>query len=496
MMRVAIGGISHETSTFSPAPADLSAFEVHEGGEIIDRFRATATPIGGFLEGAKRHGWEAVPTLVALAVPGGVVPAATFRSLTDRLLRRLEAEGPLDAVLLRQHGALVAEGEEDGDGWLLERVREVVGPGVPIGATLDLHANLSRRMAEASDLLIGYDTYPHVDGYERALEVVEGVDLLLRSPGALAGALAKPRVLASLPQMFTDREPMRSVIDRAHALESDIGGFVTVAGGFPYADVPDAGFGVLAYAPDRDRARAAVAELSAMIESRAQDFRMTGIRVDVAAKRARGHQGPGALVLADISDNPGAGGPCDGTVLLAALLEQGVENCLVLTMHDPAAVEAAQNAGVGQPVQVDLGGHADDRHGPPLRLWAQVERLCDGAFMHTGPMSTGLVGHMGPTALLRVGGVRVAVTSIRSQPLDLGMVEALGIDPRSVGVYVLKSSVHFRGAFTPIAADILEVDTPGVSNPDYTRFAYRRVLRPIFPLDAIEPGTRTEMSGE
>lgn len=486
-MRVALGGISHETSTFSAKMTETADFDLSLGAAIVERFQNTLTPIGGFLDAAAARRWEVIPTLVGIAVPGGVVSRATFTSLLNGLLDGLRAAGPIDAVLLRQHGALVADGYRDGDAAVLAAVREVVGPDLPVLATLDLHANISIAMVREASLLVGYDTYPHVDGYERAVEAVGWLERI--QSGRSFAALGKPRVLAALPKMFTESEPMQSIMTRVHELERQTDSLITVAGGFPYADVPEAGFGVLAYSDTKETAELIAGEITSLIEQRAAEFDMRGIPVADAVEAAVRHRGSGAIVLADIADNPGAGTPCDGTVLLNAILEKNIPGTLVLTICDPEAVAEAVRAGPGSTISVNLGGHSDHNHGEPLPIETQVQALTDGQYVHRGPMSTGLVASMGRTALLRVKQVLVAVTEKRSQPLDLGMVYSLGIQPESVRVFVLKSSVHFRAAFTPLADRILEVGSMGISNPDYQQFQYTAVCRPIHPLDAL-PSSR------
>lgn len=480
-MRVVVGGISHETNTFSVVPTRWEDFTVSLGDTIHQEFAGTHTPVGGFLDAARDKGWLAIPTVMASAVPGGTVTADAAERLLGTLLRGIIAAQPVDAVLLRLHGAMVSEGHPDGDGWILREVRRVVGADVPVMATLDLHANLSQDMVSAATMLVGYDTYPHIDGYERAKEAAEWVTRWARH--RLVPALAKPRVLAALPTMFTGREPMTSIFRQVHALEEDTGGVITVAGGFPYADVVEAGFGVLAYGDSAEAAEGMANRIAHMIESRHREFSMQGMGVEEALARARTHRGSRPLVLADIADNPGAGTPCDGTVLLAGLIAQQIPS-VVLTVCDPVAVSQAFEVGEGRRFRADLGGHVDDRHGSPLPIDVEVVQLTDGRYTHLGPMSTGATGLMGRTAVLRTGSVTVVTTEIRSQPLDLGMVHSVGIDPHAVNVFLLKSSVHFRGAFGPIADEILEVDTPGISNPDYRQFAFRHVRRPVYPLDS------------
>jgi microcystin degradation protein MlrC len=492
-MRIAIGGISHETNTFSPLPTDLSLFErrgVHGGEALIPAFAGTRTIVGGFLDGARSEGFEAVPTMLAEAAPSGTVTAEAFDRLTALLVDGLREAGPVDGVLLELHGAMVAENARDGDAEILRRVRDVVGT-IPIIAVLDLHANISDGMVALADALIGYDTYPHVDMYERGLEAAGLMTRIVRSGLRTARALRKPSMMPPLPKQCTSYEtPMAALIALAHQREREPGMVsVTVAAGFPYADVPEAGLAVLAIADgDQARAEAVADEIAALAWARRHEFvvRCTPVEeaLQIAADAVDGDAGP--IVLADTADNPGAGTPCDGTILLRGLLERGVQNAALGALWDPQAVEICRVAGVGTNVELLLGGKTDDLHGAPLSISGRVRLLSDGRFKNLGPMNTGAETRMGPTAVLAIDGVDVIVTSNRVQALDGGMFRSQGINPSRKRVLVLKSSVHYRGAFEPLASRVIEVDTPGLSNADLSRYAYQHVRRPIFPLDAIE----------
>jgi microcystin degradation protein MlrC len=252
--------------------------------------------------------------------------------------------------------------------------------------------------------------------------------------------------------------------------------------------VPEAGLAVLAITDgDQARANAVADEIAALAWARRREFviRCTPVEeaLDIAASAGDGAGGP--IVLADTADNPGAGAPCDGTILLRGLLERGVQNAALGALWDPVAVQICRVAGVGAMVALDLGGKTDDLHGPPLAVKGRVRLLSDGRFTNLGPMNTGAETQMGPTAVLVVDGVTVVVTSNRVQALDAGLFISQGIDPSRTRVLVLKSSVHYRGAFEPLASRVVEVDTPGLSNSDLARYPYRHVRRPIFPLDDI-----------
>jgi len=492
-MRIAIGGISHETNTFSTLPTDLSLFErrgVHGGEALVPAFMGTKTIVGGFLDGARSEGFEAVPTMLAEAAPSGTVTAGAFDRLTALLVEGLREAGAIDGVLLELHGAMVAENARDGDAEILRRVRDVVG-SIPIVAVLDLHANISDGMVALADALVGYDTYPHVDMYERGLEAVALIARIVRGGLRTARALRKPPLMPPLPKQCTSYEtPMRALIALAHEREREPGMVsVTVAAGFPYADVPEAGLAVLAIADgDQARAEAVADEIAALAWARRHEFvvRCTPVEeaLQIAAEAVDGDAGP--IVLADTADNPGAGAPCDGTILLRGLLERGVRNAALGALWDPQAVEICRVAGVGANVELLLGGKTDDLHGVPLSVAGRVRLLSDGRFRNLGPMNTGAETRMGPTAVLAIDGVDVVITSNRVQALDAGLFRSQGIEPSRKRVLVLKSSVHYRGAFEPLASRVVEVDTPGLSNADLSRYPYRHVRRPIFPLDAVE----------
>lgn len=492
-MRIAIGGISHETNTFSTLATDLALFErrgVHGGEALIPAFAGTKTILGGFLDGARSEGFEAVPTMLAEAAPSGTVTAEAFDKLVTLLLDGLREAGQIDGVLLELHGAMVAENARDGDAEILRRVREVVG-SIPIVGVLDLHANISDAMVALSDALVGYDTYPHIDMYERGLEASAIVTRIVRGGLRTTRALRKPLLLPPLPKQCTSYEtPMRSLVELAHAREQEAGVVsITVAAGFPYADVPEAGLGVLVITDNNQEQADAIADaIAALAWARREEFviRCTPVEeaLQIAAEAQDGQGGP--VVLADTADNPGAGCPCDGTILLAGLIERGVENAALGALWDPEAVQVCRTAGVGAHVELLLGGKTDDLHGAPLSVSGRVRLLSDGRFKNLGPMNTGAETRMGPTAVLQIGGVDVVVTSNRVQALDAGLFISQGIDPTRKRVLVLKSSVHYRGAFEPLASRVVEVDTPGLSNSDLSRYPYQHVRRPIFPLDAVE----------
>ncbi len=492
--RIAVGGISHETNTFSPVPTTLDAFRARAhlvGDALVQQGRGARNVLGGIIDAATEAGVTLVPTLFASATPGGVVTRAAFEYLRDRLLDRLRPPYlgplPLSGVVLALHGAMVVEGEEDAEGALLRDVRVMVGPNVPLVAVLDFHANVSSLMDASADLLIGYGTYPHIDTYERGQEAVERVLALRRGRLRPVTALRVVPLLAPLPAQRTNgATPMREVMRRAEELRREPGVVsISVAGGFPYSDVPGAGLSVHV-ATDGDQSladRLADCVAGAAWDRRAR-FAVRGLPPDEAIDRALELTKPGRpVVLADVADNPGAGAAGDGTVLLARLLARGVTGAALGVLVDPDTVAAAVGVGVGGVLRRGVGGVSDSRGGGPVEAAWRVRALTDGAFTNRGPMGTGGATRLGRTAVLEAGGVEVVVCERRVQALDPELFRAAGIDPTSRRVLAVKSSVHFRAAFEPLAAAVLEVETMGLSGSDLVSLPYRRVRRPIWPLD-------------
>jgi microcystin degradation protein MlrC len=494
-MRVAIGGIAHESSTFATVPTTLDDFMVRgyaAGQEMIERFTGTKSSIGGFIDAARAADYEVVPAIMASAQPAGPVTADATETLTRQLadgIRDALAAGPLDGVLLALHGAMVSELDDDGESYVLRAVREITGPDVPIIVTLDLHGNITQEMVDLVSVAIAYDEYPHTDPYERALEAGFLMARIVRGGAQPTAALVNIPLLAGGQRQYTHAEPMLRVKHMAHDIEGERGVLnVSYLPGFPWADIPHTSFSIIVTTDGNpEQARDAARRLASFIWDMRDEFVVRPVPVDDAVRQAMAAP-EGPIVLADIGDNPGGGTPADGTVLLEALLRLGATRTVVTPINDPEVVRRAISAGVGETIQVQLGGKVDDMHGEPLTVMATVARLTDGQFVNTGLMGTGVRSNLGPTAVLEVEGenggkVVVITTTYRQQPTDLEMIRSQGIEPTEQQILVVKSSVHYRSAFTPIARQIIEVDTPGLTSPHLDRLEFRAIRRPIYPFE-------------
>ncbi len=494
-MRVAIGGVAHESSTFSTVPTELAQFEeqgIPEGPALIETYAGTKSPMGGFLDAARDFNFEVAPTIYAHATPGGKVTAEATETLTNWLcdgLRSALETGPLDGVLLSLHGAMVSDLDDDGESYVLRAVREVVGPDVPVIVELDLHGNITQEMVDLATVCVAYDEYPHTDPYERAYEMGLILTRIVRGGAKPTASMIKLPLLPDVQKQYTHAGPMLAVKHMAHDIEGERGVLnVSYLPGFPYADIEHTSFTLIVTTDNnQEQADEAVRRFANWIWERRAEFRAKPTPVDEGVQRAMdAPEGP--IVLADIGDNPGGGTPADGTTVLESLLRLGADNVAVVPINDPESVEQAIAAGVGNMVDLKLGGKVDDQHGPPLDVTARVVRVSDGEFVHKGPMNTGVTRYLGPTVVLEIesqggGKVEVVVTTYRYQPTDLEVLRAHGIEPTGKQILVVKSSIHYRAAFTPIAKEIIELDTPGLTTPHIDRLTYHKLKRPLYPLD-------------
>ena len=483
-MRIIIGSISHETNTFSNVPTRLSDFKLQIDGEIVETHKGARTIGSAFLKVAEEQDIEVVPTLWANAQPSGLVEASAFNWLLDNLVERVKVAGKVDGVLLHLHGAMAAEGCDDPEGRILEALREVVGESVPIVSTLDMHANITEMMVAKANVLVGYDTYPHVDGYERGLEAANILARILRGEIVPTMAMRKPPMITSPQVQKTSYPPMKDVMSIAHKMEEDNRVVnVTVAAGYPFADFEFIGTTtVVTTNNDKELAQKLADELASYFWKNRRAFLADVVPVREAVEEAmRAPEGP--IVLADLADNPGGGAPCDGTVILRTLLELDAQNALVAVIADPEAVSKAIEAGVGNALTMKIGGKTDSLHGEPVEVTGTVKLVFDGHFVPGGPMGTGLETDMGRTVLLRCGGVDIILTEKRYAPTSLTLYQSLGIEPTEKKIIVVKSAVHFRAAHEPIAKRIIEVDAPGIHGVRLAAFNYKKVRRPVFPLD-------------
>jgi microcystin degradation protein MlrC len=495
-MRIAAGGILHETSTCVDTPTTMGQFEfdrgVIRGADMLERFRGTNVCTGGFIEGAQNYNFDLVPLLRASAFPNGLIVREVYESLKRELLERLqEAErtgGPVDGVLLDLHGAMVVDGIDDGDGDLIEAFRDYLGPDRPIVVTQDLHGNHTRARVAAADALVGFDTFPHIDMAERGVEAAEIIARTIRGEIRPRMAIHQLPLFWSTPCQVTRHPPMDEVLSRVHEMERRPGIIcVTIATGFPWANVPEAGSSVMVVADDDELlAQQAADELGHWIWECRDRWYAPPLSVRSALQRGN-EVGLHPIILADHADNTGGGSPGDSTEVLRTFLELELRDALLLYLVDYDVAKQSHEAGVGSHIAVSLGGKSAPVQGPPVEAEVEVIAISDGAFAYDGPMFAGLTGSMGTSAWLRIDGVNIVVVTAREQPFDMAFARSLGIDCAKMKYIALKSAAHFRAAFEPIAGSIHNIDAAGIHTHDFSQLPLSKRTRDIFPIEIKPP---------
>lgn len=483
--RIAIGGIWHETNTFASELTRVVDFENYQfarGDEIFASYTGSNTELGGAIDAGRRHDMELLPTLYAGAVPSGTIEKQTLDVLCDELTERVRRLQPLDGAVMTMHGAAAAETIPDADAYVLAQVRETLGPDVPLIATYDFHANLSDEMVSSADVLIGYDTFPHVDMAERGREAGELVHQLLTDARRPAGALRRLPLL-TVPQMqCTDREPGVQLMSLLHEIERRPGILcASLALGFPYSDVEHLGANVLTYAWSEEQAADTADEMAAAVWAARAKFAPELVDVDTGVREAM-DCGVKPVMLVEPADNVGGGAAGDCAVILESLIRLEAKGA-VIVIADPEAVRRAAKAGVGGKFHAAVGGKSDDQHGPSFELEGVVTQVKDASYTHKGSYMTGFVTKMGLTAVVETPGVKVVLTTLRTMPFDAEQLRCLGIEPASQAMIVVKSAMAWRSAYGDVARRIIFLDTPGVCASNLAHFSYSSRPRPVYPLD-------------
>ena len=484
MATIAIGGIMHESNTFSETPTDFAAFSQTFARNLLNLWGETHHEMGGFIQGATEYGYTAYPTLMTSATPAGRVTDDAFDRFTEMLIQHLKAAPKHEGLLLALHGAMVVESYPDGDGEVLRRLREAFGRDLPIVVTLDQHANVSEQMVAESTALVIYKTTPHIDQRQRGLQAAELMMRILADEVTPTQALAKPPMILNILYHNTNVPPMEPILTAAKQLEErpDVL-LANVAAGYPYADVYEVGPSFVVVTDDNPQfAQTEADRLSDMLWN--VHGQLTLDLPDAAqavAQAIASEQHP--IILVEMGDNIGGGSPGDSTFVLAELQRQGASGFVVI-LCDPEAVQTCVQAGIGAEVALDVGGKADNLHGDPVAIQGEVRLIHDGHYEETEPRHGGQRHHnQGLTAVIAVGDSLVVLTSRRQTPFSLQQLLSLGINPSEMRMIVVKAAVAYRAAYEPIAGQIIEVDTPGLTAVNPLHFEYHNVRRPLFPLD-------------
>jgi microcystin degradation protein MlrC len=491
MRRVLVAGLSHQTNTFVGGRTGLEDFEVRRGEEILLN---NAAPIAGVSEVGREKDWEILPVVDMWAMPGATVADAVvdlfwaeFQAVADS-----EAMNGVDGVFVILHGAMVSESVRDVEGEILRRMRGIEHlSDVPICGVMDLHANFTEAMARQSDGLIAYRESPCTDVKQAARDAALLLDGLMQTEDLPATLRDHPPIVCLPSAAATDSEPMLTLEERARQIELESPNVVAVSvlAGFPYADVPEAGVSFSAItAGDLELARGALRELNVIASSLRDSGNRPGMPLEEVILRLQEHS-EGPVLLVEPSDNVGAGAPGDSTLVLRALVERGVPSAGVV-INDPETVAVLGNARPGERHNAVIGGKSREIGAQPLPLEVEVVSRSHGMFVPEAgrcwfPYLSGEQVDMGPCAVVRHEGVIMLLTSRRTPPFDLGQWRSQGVDPEELFVISVKAAVEHRPAYDPIARASYVVDLPGSCAEDLRHLPFRRVSRPIYPLDAM-----------
>lgn len=469
-----------ETNTFSPFLTGMQNFEqtyLVRGGQHGNPPASTALPLIRWREMGQAKGWDVVEGIAAFAVPAGTTIRTVYEELRDELLGELQAAMPVDGVLLYMHGAMVAQGYDDCEGDLTERVRAIVGPDIPIGVELDLHCHLTQQLIDNADAVITYKEYPHIDPPDRAIELFEIIAAAMEGKSKPVTSLYDCNMIGVY---HTTQEPVKSFVAKMSSLEDKEGVLsVSLGHGFPWGDVPDLGTRVLVVT-DNDPAKgeALAKELGDEFYAMRDSVQPNYYTIDSSLDEALASEG-GPFVLADVSDNSGGGAPNDSTFFIRRILERGIENAAIGCIWDPVLVSVAQELGEGVEADLRIGGKMGPMSGDPVDLRVRIGKIVPNAFQRFGQGRAKLGDSV---ALHGPNGLDIVLTTHRTQTFGPQVFSNVGIDPTQKKILVVKSMQHFYAGFEPIAKRIIHVSTPGTLVPDMAQIPFKRARTTMWPI--------------
>lgn len=490
-MRVLIAAMSHETNTFSPVKTDLARFNPAYGQDAIDRSRGGPGSLSAFIDLLEEEGADIVCPIAAGAPPSGPVEAECYAHMTDTICDAID-DDQFDAVFLALHGAMVTETHDDGEGTLLKRIRGT-HPELPIAVALDMHTNFFPEMAENATVISGYVTYPHIDGYGTGERAGRALLRYLKGNADPVMVWGNRPMLPHVMRQGTDDFPNKDLQERVLEMEAMPEVLTaTLFTGFPHADIENAGLSAVVVTDgDHNLAESLRDELLDFAWDNREAFVYQIDELDDSLNRAEeiaGEEGTEEpVILLDHYDNTASGGTMDSTTVLQAILDRGLQDVAVAGIFDPGVVEQMIKAGVGATITVSLGGKTPMPQIPescdPIEITGTVRVLSDGRFKGRADGGRQSFGSMGRSGVLSANGVDIIVLSRHIEPVSLDVFKSMGIDPTEKKYLMIKSRIHYRTAFVPIAKAVVECAGVGVCTSDYNQLEFRNVRRPIYPLD-------------
>jgi microcystin degradation protein MlrC len=491
-VKIAIGSLMQETNTFAPVKTTLETFRSYYllyGDELLTGYKNARVEVPAFIDVLREANVEIAPLLAGFAAASGVLTRFTFDELVNDLIGRLKAALPVNGVLLALHGAMCVEDEPDAEGEILEKVRAVVGPEMPIGVSLDLHAHVTPRMIEHATFIIGYQNYPHTDIYETGERTARLMIETLQGRHQPKTAITKRPMVLSAVNARTLDGPLKKVADAAREMERS--GRILHGSLFPvqpWMDIPDLGFGVIVVTHGNlDEAQAAADELADMAWTIRAECEPDLVPLDEAIRIGL-ESTEGLTVVGDSGDAPSGGSTADNVGVLKALLDYGADRAkrqTYVTLCDAESAAEAAKAGVGSEITLKVGHKLSTVDGEPLTIMGRVRTLSDGSYSLSGEGSSGLTMNNGLTAVIEIGSIMLCLRSLPAFEWDPAMYTSVGLDLRRAALVFVKSPSHYRATFGPLAQRIFSADTPGPTCANMRMVKFTRVTRPLYPLDEI-----------
>ncbi len=498
-MKIYIAHFDHETNTFSPVPTPLSRFANGEefpsvGMEAYQRKKGTRTSLGSFINVIEKNNWEMIVGIDASAEPSKQVDDDAYHKISEYIMNSI---GDADAILLSLHGAMVTQSLSDGEGYLLEKIRRKY-PQTPIAVSLDMHGNLYERMVVNSDIICGYQTYPHIDIYETGLKTANILIDTLKGKCKPTMAWGNAPMIPHVMRQGTDDSPNKELQELCQEYEKKGALSVSLFTGFPHADIKNAGLSVVVVT-DNDPAWAQ--EIKNDLLAKAWQKRKSFVyqieplekTVSDAKKYADSLEESTRkpVMLLDHYDNTASGGTMETTETLQEVIKQGLEDVAFFGICDPESVEIMCNAGIGKEVELTIGGKFkiecfNGKQTQTIKIKGIVKNITDGRFQLESAMGKGSWVSMGKTAVLDTGNIEIVIISRHSEPFDLGSYRSVGIEPTQKKYLLHKSRIHYRVGFMPIVAKVFECCGFGVCTSDYSQLEFKNLRRPIYPLDDFE----------
>ena len=485
-MKVFTASLATETNTFSPMMTGREVWH-EEGfyppGKHPDHPLLTTAPLWILRERAKKTNWQVVEGTCAVAHPAGLTPKRVYEEMRDEILAQLKAAMPVDMVCMGLHGAMVAEGYDDCEGDILQRIRAIVGDKVAIGAELDPHCHMTDAMTKAANILVCYKEFPHTDFMERGEEVVQLTTDTAQGKAKPVMSVFDCQMINSYP---TSRQPMRGFVDKVKAMEGKNGVLsISIVHCYPYADVPDIGTKILVIT-DNDKAKGdkLAQELGRELIAMRDQARPAFLSLDEVIDQVQAAKS-GPIVCAEPADNAGGGAPSDSTFFIRRMMAKGLKNACIGPVWDPIAVKMCFAAGEGAAFDLRFGGKMGPFSGDLIDAKVTVIKCVKDAVQTSGNGTF----HMGDCASIEVDGIAIVLTSNRHQAWGTDLFSNLGIDPTKRKLVAVKSTNHFYASFSKIAKEVLYTDGPGALPRNFGKVPYKRVKRPIWPLDANPWGT-------